>query len=336
MDWGRLYGQIDKNVFGGNLPGGAARPGREVPRMAGDVKVPLPAKKPEAAPQPVSGRGAGRTTFRQEAERTPLERAPIGQVMTLGGVKGFKNSKGEWQAGSPDAAAVEASPQGVIPVPTFGTGGYAAAGYLKSLAGPLGRPFKILKNDDQVAFENRTKEVGRQSDGNVVFNRDTAKAAGKEGEYNELGEDLGNKVLGRYTTKKGVDGSDIASDEYDTNRSVGYHWDKIVSGDSSLGDRVSSAIALPHRALDDIGWTNASPYGTQQVVGTPGAVMSKPDADQPSRIIDPVTEPATAYAVQAGDTLTSIAAKRGSTVAELVKRNNIANPDMISVGQMIR
>lgn len=52
--------------------------------------------------------------------------------------------------------------------------------------------------------------------------------------------------------------------------------------------------------------------------------------------VDPLTEPATAYAVQAGDTLTAIAARRGSTVAELVKRNNIANPDLIQVGQMIR
>ena len=46
--------------------------------------------------------------------------------------------------------------------------------------------------------------------------------------------------------------------------------------------------------------------------------------------------PATNYAVQAGDTLSSIAADRGTTVAELVKRNNIANPDLIQIGQMIR
>jgi LysM repeat protein len=49
-----------------------------------------------------------------------------------------------------------------------------------------------------------------------------------------------------------------------------------------------------------------------------------------------VPGPATNYAVQAGDTLSSIAADRGTTVAELVKRNNIANPDLIQIGQMIR
>jgi len=49
-----------------------------------------------------------------------------------------------------------------------------------------------------------------------------------------------------------------------------------------------------------------------------------------------VPGPATNYAVQAGDTLSSIAADRGTTVAELVRRNNIANPDLIQIGQMIR
>ena len=46
--------------------------------------------------------------------------------------------------------------------------------------------------------------------------------------------------------------------------------------------------------------------------------------------------PATNYAVQAGDTLSSIAADRGTTIAEIVRRNNIANPDLIQIGQMIR
>ena len=49
-----------------------------------------------------------------------------------------------------------------------------------------------------------------------------------------------------------------------------------------------------------------------------------------------VPGPATNYAVQAGDTLSAIAADRGTTVAELVRRNNIANPDLIQIGQMIR
>lgn len=335
MNLGALYGQIDKNLFGGMLPGGSDSPtvgASRTPKYTPRKEAVQRSKARTKTAPPRSGRGSGAATFSQPDTRTPLERAPVGQVMTLGGVKGFKNSKGEWQAGNPDAASVQAAPQGIIPVPTLGTGGYAAAGYLKSLAGQLGRPFKILKNDEQVAFEDQTKEVGRQKDGTVIFNRDSAIAAGKEPQYNELGTDLGNKVLGRYTTKTGVDGSDIATDQYDTNRGVGYHLSQIFGGNRTAGERISSAIALPHRALDDLGLTNPSPYGTSQVVGTPS---SKP-APATAVVVDPVAQPATAYAVKAGDTLNSIARERGTTVADLIKRNNISNPDLIQIGQQIK
>ena len=341
MNLGALYGQVDKKLFGGMLPGGADSPNvgasrtpKYVPRKEAVQRArtrTTTAPAPASAP-PRSGRGSGAATFNQPDNRTPLERAPIGQVMVLGGVTGFKNAKGEWQAGNPDAASVQAAPQGVIPVPTVGTAGYAGAGYLKSLLGPLGKPFKILKNEDQIQFEDRTKDVGRQEDGTVVFNRPSAQLSGKEVEYDELGTDMGNKVLGRYTTKTGVDGSDIATDQYDTNRGVSYHLGQIFGGNRTAGERLSSAIALPHRALDDIGWTNPSPYGTQQVVGTPG----DSPAPVPQTVVDPVAQPATAYAVQAGDTLNSIARERGTTVADLVKRNNIKNANLIQVGQVLK
>ena len=346
----RLYGQADKKIFGGALPGGADSPNvgasrslekrtpKYTPRQKAVKRSKARAAQPApAAPAVTSGRGAGRATFNQPDTRTPLERAPIGQVMTLGGVKGFKNAKGEWQAGNPDAAAVQAAPQGVIPVPTFGTEGYAAAGYLKSLAGPLGRPFKILKNQDQIDFEDQTKAVGRQDDGSVVFNRDTAIAAGMEPEYDELGTDMGNKVLGRYTTKQGVDGSDIATDVYDTNRGVRYHAGKIFGGNSSLGERVSSAIALPHKALDNIGWTNPTPYGAQQIVGTPGTMTAPNTAPQPIQQTAP-SDPATNanYTVRSGDTLTDIARRQGTTVQELMRKNSIRNANIINVGQQLK
>lgn len=46
--------------------------------------------------------------------------------------------------------------------------------------------------------------------------------------------------------------------------------------------------------------------------------------------------PATAYAVKAGDTLSSIAAANNTTVAELAKKNNIADVNMIGVGQNLK
>jgi LysM repeat protein len=43
----------------------------------------------------------------------------------------------------------------------------------------------------------------------------------------------------------------------------------------------------------------------------------------------------TAYTVQAGDTLGVIARRFGTTVAELVRLNNLANPDALQVGQKL-
>ena len=42
------------------------------------------------------------------------------------------------------------------------------------------------------------------------------------------------------------------------------------------------------------------------------------------------------YVVKAGDTLSGIAAKFGTTVSELVKLNNISNPNLIYVGQVLK
>ena len=41
------------------------------------------------------------------------------------------------------------------------------------------------------------------------------------------------------------------------------------------------------------------------------------------------------YTVQTGDTLFSIASRFGTTVEALVEANNITNPDLINVGQVL-
>ena len=43
-----------------------------------------------------------------------------------------------------------------------------------------------------------------------------------------------------------------------------------------------------------------------------------------------------AYSVQRGDTLSGIAAEHGTTVTELMRLNDIGNPNTIFVGQEIR
>lgn len=60
----------------------------------------------------------------------------------------------------------------------------------------------------------------------------------------------------------------------------------------------------------------------------------KPEPDEPSTDYNKVKE-GTTYTVKAGDTLSSIAYRYGTTVENLVKLNGIKNPNLISVGQKI-
>ena len=54
----------------------------------------------------------------------------------------------------------------------------------------------------------------------------------------------------------------------------------------------------------------------------------------PGQIAIP-TMPLRTHTVEAGDTLYAIAVKHGTTIAALVARNNIPNPDLIQVGQVV-
>jgi LysM repeat protein len=75
----------------------------------------------------------------------------------------------------------------------------------------------------------------------------------------------------------------------------------------------------------------ASP-GAESTPGPSAAPTPRPTATPaPSTTPRPKT-----YKVRAGDTLTAIAVRFGTTVAELSTLNNIANPSLIRVGQVLR
>jgi len=292
-----------------------------------------------------SGRGAGRAALK----RTPMQNAPIGQAMALGGVKGYKHADGTWKEGTPDAATIDAQPKGMIDVHLpNSTAAYAYGGFAKSLAGPLGQPFNLIKPQAQVEFEDKTKAiVPRQADGSIVFNRPVTELAGTVDQYNELGKDLGNKVLGRYSTSKTAGGSDVSTDQFDTNEGVDYHATGLLTGftpPNEKGERIAvdrgiSAAAGLHRALDNIGWTNSTPYGNLQVVGTPGKDISSLDDvfDALDSSSSKPEAPASSgsYTISAGDTLSSIAAANNTTVEELARKNNINDINMINAGSIL-
>ena len=230
--------------------------------------------------------------------------------------------------------------EGLIPVPTFNNTGYSGAGYLKSLAGPLGKPFAIQSNPETDQFLQQTIDAATKNGNTITFNQDIAD---KEA-YDRLGSNIGNKAFGRYEGTVDDQGNVTVIDDYDTNRGVRWHLGRAYSGkdaegnDLGIGDRLIGGISAIHKTADKLGLTNARPYGTEVVIGNINGAQPTRMAGAADITVDStaVPGPATNYAVQAGDTLSSIAADRGTTVAELVRRNNIANPDLIQIGQMIR
>ena len=113
------------------------------------------------------------------------------------------------------------------------------------------------------------------------------------------------------------------------------------------------------RALDSLDWGNRSNGQLAQAVQGSAypdryaerdaeaiairkALWGKPSKpakpSKPSKPAKPKPKPSKAatYTVQAGDTLTSIAAKHGTTVAALTRANGIANPDLIFPGQRLK
>ncbi len=110
-------------------------------------------------------------------------------------------------------------------------------------------------------------------------------------------------------------------------------------------------------------WGAARPAGTEPITvattaATPAAMAATTEPDPlpspavsstPTATGEPATPPATRpsppatftplpseYVVQSGDTLGAIAATFGVTVEELVALNNLANPDLIDVGTVLR
>ena len=162
---------------------------------------------------------------------------------------------------------MEIPQKGFIPILPTGVSKDArtGAGYLKSLMGPAGMPLRILDNPGSSEFYQQTIDAAdydpeRQV---VIFNKDVENQA----EYDRLGGDLSNKDFGQYVGQVQPDGSVIVDDDYDTNRSARWHYNRLMSGKSKEGEpldpltRAISAASGLHKKLDDAGWTNPHPFG---------------------------------------------------------------------------
>ena len=163
--------------------------------------------------------------------------------------------------------AKEVPQKGFIPILPTAISGDARTGaaYVKSLMGPAGMPLRILDNPESSEFYQQTIDVARHDPERqvVVFNKDIADRA----EYNRLGGSLRNKDFGQYVASIQPNGDVIVDDDYDTNRSALWHWNRLSSGQSKEGEpldpvqRAISGASGLHKKLDQAGWTNPHPFG---------------------------------------------------------------------------
>ena len=157
--------------------------------------------------------------------------------------------------------------KGLIPIPLTDVSKdvRTGSGYLKSLAGPVGMPFRIMDNPGSNEFYQRTiDEATFDPESNtLVFNEDID----NQQAYDDLGRDLSNKDFGRYRADVNEAGDVIVSDEYDTNRSARWHYNRLMSGKDAEGraltplSRAISGASGLHKKLDQAGWTNPHPFG---------------------------------------------------------------------------
>jgi LysM repeat protein len=82
---------------------------------------------------------------------------------------------------------------------------------------------------------------------------------------------------------------------------------------------------------------SASPYIPTSVRSAAAAVVHLPTVSNIAALaVSPAMSTASTYTVQAGDTLSTIASLYGTTVSGLVATNDIADPNLIFVGQVIK
>ena len=247
-------------------------------------------------------------------------------------------------------SAAAASPPAVIL-----QGGLQAAGrLLPETVGPVAdsgaNAIRAVTGDKRKVLPSSYSSGSRTQLANAI-DRAIADAGASDGQYVDVqyedygigGDGLKNTgayVAGAMNAKRNADGTyEIAPNEvYDFNAAANAgnleykaNLDQATKDAFDRRDIPAFIANLPdHLAYH----TGAGGKGFKI-----GGTFSRGDTPEPEMVSPVATDiptPTNAYAVQAGDTLSSIAANRGTTIDELVRRNNIANPDLIQIGQMIR
>ncbi len=111
----------------------------------------------------------------------------------------------------------------------------------------------------------------------------------------------------------------------------------VQQGDTLF--KIATRFKLTTKQLADAnGITNPALIYTGQTLQIPGAGSANPTTIAPSRTPQPtaVQQTTGTYTVQVGDTLYKIAVRFKTTTAKLISLNNITNPNIVYIGQVLK
>lgn len=171
--------------------------------------------------------------------------------------------------------------------------------------------------------------------------------------YSDYDDKKSSLITGAMFGRKNSDGSyEISPDErYDFNASSATDKQEYKKNlDTATGDAVKrgSLISVIANAPDYLNYYTGAGGRGMNIGGTfkrPDSKQPNPTPDSPNYAAAAIkpTAPAktsppavsSSYSVKSGDTLSSIAAKRGMSVADIAKKNNIQNINQINIGQSL-
>ena len=113
-----------------------------------------------------------------------------------------------------------------------------------------------------------------------------------------------------------------------------------VRHDEGVGQIVATAqqqreVLLTAAAMRPVATPTSVPTPTSAPTPTPKAVASPAGARTDTATATPAAQERV-YEVQAGDTLSAIAARFGVSAEELARYNNLADPNALQVGQVLK
>ena len=154
--------------------------------------------------------------------------------------------------------------KGAIPIPGVNAEVESWLSLAKHAAGPLGMPFRIQRSDEvRDKLQEQITQGTLNKDGSYTFNTLSPNWKKDKFESNLQGQG----ILGRFNAEQQGD-TLVTRDRYDT-QNTRWHLDKMMQAynEGALGSAGQEALLAAIAAADQkLGWANAYPAGTEQVV----------------------------------------------------------------------